>query len=142
LCFISLIQFTEFKISGTNFASIAAKLPEQGSEEYLLRQRYKRGKGGKAKYMATTLLLNKFQRLIFKKANWKNEVDRIVFGQKVGLITKLFGCWHDNISRPFTQGKSAYRSCLNCGAMKQFNTETLETHGHYYFPPIIKEERS
>jgi len=92
--------------------------------------------------MATEVLLNKFQRLIFNRGKLKNDIDRFVFGQKVGLITTLFGCWHDNISRPFTQGKTAYRSCLNCGARKPFNTETLETRNHYYFPPIIKEERA
>ena len=92
--------------------------------------------------MATALLLNKFQSLIYKKKKWKNEVDRFVFGQKMDLITKLFGCWHDNISRPFVQGKTAYRSCLDCGARKQFNSETLETYGKFYFPPVVKAERS
>ncbi len=92
--------------------------------------------------MATALLANKFQRIAAKRANRANEIDRVVFGQKVGLIAKLFGCWHENISRPFTQGKTAYRSCLNCGARKHFNTDTLETHGHYYFPPIIREEQA
>jgi len=91
--------------------------------------------------MATALLLNKFQKLVYKRGKWRNEVDRFVFGQKVDLITKLFGCWHENISRPFTQGKTAYRSCLHCGARRQFNTETLETHGNFYFPPVIKEVR-
>lgn len=91
--------------------------------------------------MATALLLSKFQRLIYKREAQK-DIDRGVFGQKVGILTKLFGCWHENISRPFTQGKTAYRSCLNCGARKPFNTETLKTHGKYYFPPIVKEVRN
>ena len=68
-------------------------------------------------------------------------MDNFVFGQKLSLMAKLFGCWHDNISRPFVQGKTAYRSCLKCGARKQFNPETLETHGKFYFPPIVKQER-
>ncbi|MCU1290708.1 MAG: hypothetical protein JWN60_2937 [Acidobacteria bacterium] len=91
--------------------------------------------------MATALLLDKFQKIFFKREKWVNEVDRFVFGQKVNLITKLFGCWHENISRPFVHGKTAYRSCLDCGARKQFNPETLETHGSFYFPPVPKEER-
>lgn len=90
--------------------------------------------------MTTTLLSNKFQKLISKKGSRKNEVDRFVFGQKASLVSKLFGCWHENLSRPFVQGKTAYRSCLNCGARKQFNAETLETHGNFYFPPIVKKE--
>lgn len=90
--------------------------------------------------MTTALLSNKFQKLIDKKGR-KNEIDRFVFGQKAGLISKLFGCRHENISRPFVQEKTAYRSCLSCGARKQFNTETLETYGNFYFPPIVKKER-
>ena len=89
--------------------------------------------------MTTTLLSNKFQRLINKKTARLNEVDRVVFGRKEGLINKLLGCRHNNISRPFAQGKTAYRVCLDCGARKQFNTKTLQTYGKFYFPPAIKD---
>jgi hypothetical protein len=68
----------------------------------------------------------------------KDEIDPFVFGKKSGVIAKLFGCWHDNLSRPFKQNKTAYRSCLECGARRQFNPDTLETHGKFYFPPVIK----
>ena len=91
--------------------------------------------------MASVLLSNKFQSLISRNGKKTNEIDQFVFGQKMGLIPKLFGCWHDNISRPFVQGKTAYRSCLKCGARKQFNAETLETYGNFYFPPIYKNAR-
>jgi hypothetical protein len=87
--------------------------------------------------MTTTLLLNKFQSLFSK--NRTNEIDGFVFGKKLGLTAKLFGCWHNNVSRPFIQGKTAYRSCLQCGARRQFNPETLETHGSFYYPPTIIE---
>ena len=75
-----------------------------------------------------------------KKNRTPNEIDQLVFGQKMSLVAKLFGCWHNNISRPFVQGKTAYRSCLKCGARKQFNPETLETRGSFYFAPVIKKE--
>ena len=87
--------------------------------------------------MATTLLLNKFWNVFSKSRT--NEIDRLVFGKKMGLPTKLFGCWHNNVSRPFVQGKTAYRSCLQCGARRQFNPETLETYGSFYFPPTVIE---
>jgi hypothetical protein len=90
--------------------------------------------------MANALLTNKFLTLN-KESKMANGIDSFVFGQKMGLITKLFGCWHNDISRPFVQGKTAYRSCLQCGARKQFNPETLETHGSFYFPPVVKEQR-
>jgi hypothetical protein len=59
-----------------------------------------------------------------------------LFANKVGLIGKLFGCGHGDLSRPFSQGKVGYRSCLKCGAVKQFNLETLETFGGFYYPTL------
>ena len=70
----------------------------------------------------------------------RREVDKEVFGEKVGLLGKIFGCWHEDMSRPFSHEKIAYRSCLKCGARKQFDSETLETHGAFYFPPLIRAE--
>lgn len=61
-----------------------------------------------------------------------------IFGEKVGLIGRLFGCWHDNLSRPFFQNKTAYRSCLSCGARKKFDPQSLKTDGAFYHPPIVK----
>jgi hypothetical protein len=89
--------------------------------------------------MTNTIAISKLQRLINKKS--KNDVDQFVFGQKVGLMTTLFGCWHNNISRPFVNGKIAYRSCLQCGARKHFNPETLKTDKNFYFPPAAKDAR-
>jgi len=91
--------------------------------------------------MANVLLLNKFQSLTNKRSKQGRDINTLVFGRKMGLISKLFGCWHENLSRPFTQEKIAYRSCLNCGARKQFNPETLKTYGNFYYPPIVKEEK-
>jgi len=87
-----------------------------------------------------TLLLTKVQRLINKNDGRTKDSNTFAFGRKVSLMAKLFGCRHGNIGRPFTNGETAYRSCLNCGARKQFNTDTLETHGNFYFPTVIKAE--
>jgi hypothetical protein len=62
-----------------------------------------------------------------------------VFGDRVGFLGRLFGCWHENLSRPFVQDKTAYRSCLECGARRQFDPQTLKTHGAFYYPPIVKK---
>ena len=88
--------------------------------------------------MRTAILLNQFQRLI---NNQDGNINTLIFGRKMGLMSKLFGCWHKNISRPFSQGKIAYRNCLDCGARRQFNPETLKTFGQFHFPPVIKEEQ-
>ena len=82
---------------------------------------------------------NKFQ--ILAGANYgKTEVDERVFGAKVGIFAKLFGCEHTNISRPFTAGGISYRTCLGCGARKQFNSETLVRFGSFYYPPVVRSE--
>jgi len=63
-----------------------------------------------------------------------------IFGNKIGLIGKLFGCWHRELSRPFTNKNGSYRACLSCSARKRFNTETLKTLGSFYYPPAVAPE--
>ena len=87
--------------------------------------------------MATVLVEKDFQRITGKSGI--NNLDKQVFGEKVGLFASLFGCWHNQITRPFMEGKTAYRACLNCGARKPFNPETLETEKRFYYPPIVKD---
>jgi hypothetical protein len=60
-----------------------------------------------------------------------------VFGEQIGIFGKVFGCWHKELSRPFTSVKESYRVCLDCGARKQFDTQTLKTFGPFYYPPAI-----
>lgn len=81
--------------------------------------------------------LNKLLRLTIKKG--ENKIDQLVFGQRISLIATLFGCWHRNVSRPFANENIAYRSCLQCGAIKQFNADTMKTVGTFYFPPASKD---
>ena len=57
------------------------------------------------------------------------------FGRKIGLAGFLFGCRHNNLSRPFTYGENSYRVCLQCGARRHFDPETLTTFGAFYYPP-------
>jgi hypothetical protein len=88
--------------------------------------------------MENTLLINESHSWTNKKEKSTHKNYDNVFGKKLGLMAKLFGCWHRNISRPFAQESVAYRSCLDCGARKRFNPETLRTHGDFYFPPVIR----
>ena len=60
-----------------------------------------------------------------------------VFGEKIGIFGKMFGCWHKQLSRPFTSLRESYRVCLDCGARKQFDTENLKTFGPFYYPPTV-----
>ena len=83
------------------------------------------------------LVQGKLRTLAHRLDKRKLKINKEIFGEKVGFMGKIFGCSHENISRPFTLGKIPYRSCLQCGARKQFNPETLETFGGFYYPPVV-----
>ena len=59
------------------------------------------------------------------------------FGEKIGLLTSLFGCWHQRLTRPFTNGKESYRACLHCGARQKFDAAQMKTTRRFYYPPAI-----
>ena len=62
---------------------------------------------------------------------------RDVFGEKIGVIGKVFGCWHKNLTRPFSAGRQYYRACLECGARRRFDAESFKTFGSFYYPPTV-----
>lgn len=70
-------------------------------------------------------------------AEWVNNKEVRGFGEKIGIVAAVFGCWHRNLTRPFVSGSAAYRACLHCGARKPFDTESLQTYGSFHFPPEI-----
>lgn len=86
--------------------------------------------------MATILLEKEFQGIGVQSQF--NEVEPEVFGEKVGLFASLFGCWHKRVTRPFAEGKVSYCACLECGARKPFDAETLKSERKFYYPPIVK----
>jgi hypothetical protein len=50
-----------------------------------------------------------------------------------GWLARLFGCRHKEMSRPFSLKGQAYRSCVDCGARRQFNLDRWEMQGDYYY---------
>jgi hypothetical protein len=48
-------------------------------------------------------------------------------------LTRVFGCWHSEMSRPFTHDGESYRACLECGARRQFDATRWEMTGAYYY---------
>lgn len=50
-----------------------------------------------------------------------------------GWFTRLFGCRHKEMSRPFTDQGQTYRTCLDCGARRQFNLGRWEMQGDFYY---------
>jgi hypothetical protein len=59
------------------------------------------------------------------------------FGGRIGIVATVFGCQHRRLGRPFTTNRESYRSCLQCGARKHFDSENLKTFGSFYYPPIV-----
>jgi hypothetical protein len=59
-----------------------------------------------------------------------------------GRVTgKLFGCWHRDLSWPFTVDGETYRVCLHCGAKRQFIAESWQTVGAYYRETIARDQK-
>jgi hypothetical protein len=86
--------------------------------------------------MTTAILRGKLLRSKGRSSDRRRVLDPGVFGKKFGMVSSLFGCWHDNLSRPFGHGEMTYRACLDCGARTPFNPETLTTHGKFYRSPV------
>lgn len=61
-------------------------------------------------------------------------------GKRIGIFGKLFGCWHKRLTRPVTRDRVTFRSCLECGARRNFDMERFKTTGPFYFPPTVKAE--
>ena len=61
-------------------------------------------------------------------------VQNIPSGGGIGsLVARVFGCWHREMSRPFSRQGQSYRSCLNCGASRKFNVGRWEMTGNFYY---------
>jgi hypothetical protein len=54
-------------------------------------------------------------------------------GKVSNIVTRVFGCWHGELSRPFSRDGRAYRTCLSCGAQRQFNLGNWEMQGSFYY---------
>jgi hypothetical protein len=59
--------------------------------------------------------------------------NRVVRQRRMGLTARLFGCHHKRLSLPRSNGSESYRECVNCGARRNFNPETWQTIGPFYF---------
>ena len=60
------------------------------------------------------------------------------FGKPIGIIGKLFGCWHKNLTKPITSRRSTYRACVECGARREFDTTEFRSTGPFCYPPAVK----
>jgi|SRR5215813_7381487 len=59
--------------------------------------------------------------------------DQREHGDSLGrALARLFGCWHRNLSRPFTRDRDTYVVCLRCGMQRNFDLQTWSAHGPFY----------
>jgi hypothetical protein len=54
-------------------------------------------------------------------------------GRVNSWLNRLVGCWHKEMSRPFSSQGQTYRVCLDCGARRQFNVGSWEMQGSFYY---------
>ena len=64
------------------------------------------------------------------------DAEEKVFGKKLGLLSRIVGCSHKNLSRPFVEEGIGYKTCLNCGARSPFDSVTFKTDGKFYMAPV------
>ena len=64
----------------------------------------------------------------------QTEVETDVFGEKVGIISRLFGCRHSRMSRPVTTGSLTYQYCASCGVRRKYDPVTFEPGRVFYYP--------
>jgi hypothetical protein len=57
-------------------------------------------------------------------------------------FARLFGCWHTEMSRPFTFSNESYRACLACGARRRFDIHSWKMTGPFYFAQPSGERRA
>ena len=56
-----------------------------------------------------------------------------VIGKIGEWMARVFGCWHTEMSRPFSHQGHAYRVCVNCGAQRRFNLGNSKMQGDFYY---------
>ena len=51
-----------------------------------------------------------------------------------GVLRRAFGCWHLQMSLPFTRDNETYRTCVSCGARRRFDLQRWAMVGDFYRP--------
>ena len=57
-----------------------------------------------------------------------------LFVQMERVWKRVFGCWHVDMSLPFSRDNETYRTCVACGARRRFDLERWAMVGPYYHP--------
>ncbi len=74
--------------------------------------------------------------------SWSKRILQRAFALAENVYHRIFGCWHTDMSRPFTVNQETYRMCLKCGAHRAFDIERWQMVGPYYLSrPEIQHYR-
>ena len=60
----------------------------------------------------------------------------------VRWVTRVLGCWHKDMSRPFSSQGQTYRVCVRCGARRPFNLASWEMQGDFYYSVPTRKHSS
>lgn len=62
-----------------------------------------------------------------------------IFGDKVGILARIFGCRHSRMSRPVTTSAVTYQYCASCGVRRKYNVTTFKPERDFYFPANVAD---
>lgn len=57
-----------------------------------------------------------------------------IFGERVGLFARVFGCRHYRMSRPVTTDSITYQYCSECGIRRKYDAVTFKPAKELYYP--------
>jgi hypothetical protein len=60
-------------------------------------------------------------------------------GETPGILSKLFGCRHQRLSRPVTTANACYQYCSKCGARRPYDIKAYKPCGKFYRPSVGKD---
>ncbi len=56
----------------------------------------------------------------------------IFIEKKQSFIKRLFGCWHQRMSKPVTTDETTFCYCKDCRLRRKFDIETFKLEGAFY----------
>jgi hypothetical protein len=59
--------------------------------------------------------------------------------EKQSFFKRLFGCWHQRMSKPVTIDKTTFCYCKDCGLRRKYDIETFRPQGAFYSPRPTSE---
>jgi hypothetical protein len=83
--------------------------------------------------LETVEIMHTGQAIIENHAGFTKAARSSTNGGIGGWVTRVFGCWHMDMSRPFSSEGQTYRTCVACGARRQFNLRRWEMQGDFYY---------